>query len=645
MRRIPLLLVATLFCAVAARAEVTGVEVKQRADVGGSAYEKIFGTIHFAVDPKDPRNAVIVDIDKAPKNAAGKVEFSADLYILKPKAGTASNGTAIVEVVNRGRKLLITSFNRGGAVDPSTDADLGDGFLMKQGFTLVWVGWEFDVRAGGAGQAGPAGGAGRAGQARAGRGEQSAAPAVMGITLPQATGVTGIARAIFIPNDRNTTQSVGDLAGYSPADATGSDTTLTVRDGVFGTPQVIARDKWQLNGNSITMAAGFEPGRTYELAYRVVNPPVAGLGLAAYRDTASWIRYATDSPAPVRHTIGFGSSQSGRYLREYLYQGFNTDENGRQVLDGVMAHIAGAARLNVNARWSTPTSLSMYTSTAFPFSDRSQRDPITGRTEGLLENDRARANQPKIFYTNTAVEYWGGGRAAALLHTTADGKKDLPPLDNTRIYFLTGSQHSPSNFPPTAGQAQQPANPVNYWWTMRALLVAMNKWVNEGTAPPPSRYPKLADGTLVAGSDIAFPSIPTVTSPTIVQPGRQDGKPIPLLVPQVDADGNEKAGVRSPEHAAPLATFTGWNFRSPSIGATSELVSLQGSAIPFAKTDAAKAAGDSRTSIAARYASREAYLAAVKKAAEQLVHDRYLLEEDVAPIAARAGEMFDFYTK
>ena len=342
----------------------------------------------------------------------------------------------------------------------------------------------------------------------------------------------------------------------------------------------------------------------------------------------------------AKQTVAWGSSQSGRFLRTFLYYGFNADERGAQVFDGVMAHIAGAARLSINEREGTPNALSMWTATGFPFADSAMRDPVTGVTDGLLENPRARQHQPKIFYTNSAVEYWGGGRSAALVHTAPDGRSDLRLPDNVRVYYLTGAQHSPARFPPRVTQGQQAENPVEYWWTLRALLVAMDGWVREGRQPPPSRYPRLADATLVAADKIAFPALPGVSSPKGIPGMRIGDKALPLLVPQVDHDGNELAGIRTPEISVPLATYTGWNFRRPEIGGPALLVSLMGGSMPFAPRQAVRAAGDPRPTIEERYPTEAAYTAAVRSAAETLVGDRYLLAEDVPPVMKRAAEQW-----
>ena len=439
--------------------------------------------------------------------------------------------------------------------------------------------------------------------------------------------------------------TVADLVGY-PLAGDGSDATLTIRDGPFGEPQDVPRGRFRLKGNVVSMEGGFEPGRTYQISYRTQDPAIAGAGLAAFRDTASWLKYNPSAPVRPRYTIAFGSSQSGRFLRTFLYQGFNTDEHGRQVFDGVMAHIAGGARLSINEPSAVPNSLGMYSATTFPFADLSLTDPITGKKDGLLDKARTRGHAPKIFYTNTSVEYWGGGRAAALVHSTPDGRANQPLPDNVRAYFLTGTQHSPGQFPPRKSAAgQQLENPVQYWWTMRALLVAMTQWVTSNAAPPASQHPHFKDegATIVKAADIPFPAIPGVQSPRIVTPGRDRGRSLPLLVGQVDADGNERAGIRLPDVAVPLATYTGWNFRSPEVGGTKELVALAGSAIPFAATKAKRtASGDPRPSVEERYTSKDDYLRRVKEAADKLVKERYLLADDLDATVARASEMWDF---
>jgi hypothetical protein len=505
------------------------------------------------------------------------------------------------------------------------DAEVGDGFLLSRGFTIVQVGWEFDARREGA----------------------------IRIDLPAGVGITGLVSATFIPNDRKAT-TVGDLVGYTPSDPASPLNTLRVRSKLGAAWAAVPREKWTLSGNTVTLEGGFEPGQTYELSYVAVNPPVAGLGFAAVRDAAAWVKYAPDAAASAKYTFAFGSSQTGRWLRDFLYEGFNTDERNRQVFDAVIPHKAGAGGVVLDQRWSTPTSLLMESATHFPFSDRKQRDPVTGIEEGLLENSRAAAHQPKIFYTYTDTEYWE--RSGALTHTTPDGSKDIAPPDNVRLYYFAGAPHNIGKFPPVQGNGETPDNPFNFEVPMRALIVAMEKWVRDGVAPPPSRYPRLQDHTLVRAADVAFPSLRGVSSPRKIFGGARGlnrllardgaGAPLPLLVPQVDRDGNPQGGLRLPDITVPLATYTGWNFRNSSIGGTEQVVPLNGAYIPFAaaKTEREQA-GDPRLSIQERYSSREQYLKLVEEAAAPLVKQGYLLADDVSKITKRAGDHWDLLTR
>jgi hypothetical protein len=622
-RRLVAFLLA-LGTAATASAEVVRVSVMSRTDVD-YGYEKIVGRVFFAVDPRDPRNTIIADLDKAPRNAAGLVEFSSDLYILRPKSAGA--GVALVDVVNRGRLTVLNSFNRSNL----GGGELGDGLMMKRGFTVVAVGWEFDVAV-------------RDGAIRI------EVPAAVENGSPVSPVVVGQ----FTPDKAERSFTVTDLAGYTPDPAQIAAATLTVRTAVLADPHTVPRASWTLAGNTVTSSgAAFEPGRIYELTYHASRAPVAGLGFAAVRDVVSWMRNQEDALARARYVYAFGSSQSGRFLRTFLYQGFNTDLRDGQVFDGVMAHIAGAARLDLNRRGSTPTTLGGFSATAYPFAARALRDPVSSANEGLLDNARARRHQPKMFLTNTGVEYWGGGRSAALVHTSVDGTRDEELGGNVRAYFFAGTQHGPGAFPPQQGAGQQRGNPTDYWWSMRALLVAMDRWVRDGVAPPTSRVPRLDDGTLVATSALAFPAIPGVQNPNILKPvmrianplignGGGAGAVLPLLVPQVDADGNERAGIRLPDVAVPLATYSGWNFRHPSTGAPERIVPLLGSYVPLPRTPEERAAQrDPRPSIAERYPARDRYLTLFREAAAARVREGYLLADDTDTLVKRASDHWD----
>jgi len=392
---------------------------------------------------------------------------------------------------------------------------------------------------------------------------------------------------------------------------------------------------------------------------------VAGGGFAAIRDFASYAKHAPDAITPAVRVYGEGISQNGRFLRDFLYQGFNADEEGKIALDGVLAHVAGAGRGSFNYRFAQPSRDAQPTSSIFfptdipPFTDQSEKDPVTGDVGGLLDHAAADKVVPKIFFSNTSYEYWG--RAAALIHISPDGKKDAPISGNVRIYHFTGLQHFSGPFPPEKGKqdllGQHPQSPlpVKYFW--RAMIANMDAWVRNNTLPPASSYPKIADGTLVPLRDYALPAIPGVNQPhdaneahrldfgpnwregiLTIQPPKV-GEPFPVLVPQVDADGNERDGVRLPEITVPLATYTSWNLRDPSIGAPDQRVAFEASYIPFPKTELErKIARDPRKSIAERYGSREVYLSRYSNAVDDLVKQRWILPEDKASLMSRSEE-------
>lgn len=658
MKRLALASTSLLFVvAVAslAQAAVTRVDIKSRAVVAngqwfGAAgpYEKIVGTVFFEVDPVEPHNAAIADIALAPRNARGRVEFSSDFFILAPQDPARSSGSVLFEVSNRGGKGLLSTFNRGTAsADPMKPSDFGDGLLMRNGFTLVWVGWEFDV------------------------GSLSLNPPVA--TRNGSSLIETIAAQATV-DSRATEVSFSDVPLYPPFDPNDETATLTVRDQIWDRPTPLPRRSWQFvppvspgtgrcAGNTkcprISMTSGFEPGRIYEVKYRASNPPVSGVGFAAIRDLAAAMKYGGDVPAHGKYLHIYGASQSGRFLRQYLYDGFNLDEQGRKVFDGVMPHIAGAGRGDFNTRFSQAVGLDQYAALKFPFTDAPQRDDATGRTDALLGKYQGADLQPKILYTNSSVEYWGTGRAAALIHTSIDGSTDLTLPANVRAYMVAGSQHGPAQFPPRAaaeadgpnsrGTGQQLPNPTPHTIALRSFVLALDRWVREGVEPPASRYPHVSDGTLTPIAKFAWPALPGVTSPVIIpQPRRAsgdgpEGGRWPFLVPQVDEDGNERGGIRLPDVAVPVGTLTGWNFRNPATGNPTAVVPLLGSFIPFARTAADRAASkDPRRSIAERYPSRQDYLGRVTEVTLDLVKQGYVLREDATFLLDRASATWDW---
>lgn len=663
-RFVTVLLFLTMFSA-ASPARVVRVEIASRTDIqdgksfgNAGPYEKILGRVYFAVDPANLHNRQIVDLDKAPRNTHGEVEFSADLYLLKPKDMAKGNQAVLFEVSNRGGRGILSLVN-------GRENEYGDGFLMRQGYTVAWLGWEFDL---------------------------SSQEERLRLTAPIAHDpggkeIHGLVRTDFTPAEKRDDMPLGHILlgpdggnSYAVDDPTSDKNILTVRDTPTGNRRAIPHSEWNFahvvdgqlktDPHYVHLNKGFVPGRIYELVYTAKNPAVVGVGLAAVRDFLSYLKYDPQATAPVKRVYAVGISQSGRFLRHFIYQDFNADEHGRQVMDGVIAHVAGAGRGSFNHRFAQPSrdaqpmSSLFFPTDLFPFTDLPEKDPDTSEKAGLLDAANKSHSGPKIFYTNTSYEYWG--RAASLIHTSADGKADAPLATNTRIYFLAGLEHFTVPFPQESrvGEnrdytAQQNPNPNPIQWYWRALITDMDKWVKDGNEPPPSTYPKIPEKTLVPLREWKFPKIPGVNTPhevslayhinfgpqpkgtvgsvqvVTIEPPRV-GNAFGVLVPQSDADGNDLGGVRLPELQVPLATYTGWNLRDPSIGAPEQRVSFLGSWIPLAKTaEERKKSGDPRLSIAERYASQEEYMGKFEQAAKKLIQQRFLLQEDLPAILER----------
>ncbi len=657
-----LLVVAT----ITAQARVTRVDIVSRQDVLGGqtfgtagAYERITGRVYFAVDVANVHNRRIVDLEKAVNLRNGEVEFWADFVLVGPKEPQRGNGTMLLEVPNRGRGRIISLVD-GGSSDLSTSA--GDAWLLTHGFTVASLGWQWDATGEGA--------------------LRLYAP----IATDEGKTITGLLRGDLMlsramPDIPLGHLILGNIGGteYPVSAPDDPRNVLTVRDARTSPRKAIPRSEWQFahvvdgqleaSDRHIHLNGGFQPGKIYEYVYVARDPVVAGLGFAAVRDFASYMKHA--AVTPVARVIAEGISQNGRFLRDFLYQGFNADEDGRMALDGVLAHVAGAGRGSFNHRFAQPsrdaqpTSSVFFPTDVFPFTDLPESDPLTGQDAGLLDRAAVEKVVPKIFFSNTSYEYWG--RCAALIHTTADGKRDVLISDRVRIYHYTGLQHFSGPFPPAKGAGdllgQQPQSPlpVKYFW--RAMILNMDQWVR-GTLAPPSRYPRIADGTLIPLASYKFPKIPgVVRAREANQAWRLDfgpqwregiisieppnvGAPFPVLVPQVDADGNERAGIRLPELAAPLATYAPWNLRDPSIGAPGQRVSFQASYLPFPKTAAErKRTRDPRQSIAERYRDRDDYMKKYTAALDQLIRERYLLPEDRAALLQFAAQEWEYATK
>jgi Alpha/beta hydrolase domain len=656
-----------------AQARVVRVEIATRADVADGRpfgdvgpYEKVVGRVFFAVSPETRQNRRVVDLDKAPRNAAGEVEFSADLFLFKPKDMARSTGALLLEISNRGGKAILSIVNGGRAgTDLSAEADFGDGFLMRRGYVVAWLGWQFDVH---------------------GDGVRLHAPVARNA---DGSEIRGLVRSDFNPDVAMDEMPLGHwilgrIGGdeYSVADPRDPRSAVTVRDRPEAPRQVIPRDHWEFahwadgrvepSDRFVRLRTGaFEAGRIYELVYVAKDPVVQGLGLAAVRDFASHLKHDDGAVARVERVYSVGISQSGRFLRQFLFEGFNEDERGRKALDGVIAHVAGAGRGSFNHRFAQPsrdaqpTSAISYPTDLFPFSDARTTDLATRARGSLLDGTSARFI-PKVFLTNTSYEYWS--RGASLVHTTPGAKPaDLQPTADVRIYFLAGLQHFTGSFPPRrddrGAQPLFPTNPNPVRWFWRALLVAMDDWVRAGAAPPPSAFPRIAEGTLVPPGALRFPAVPGAKPPAPYEPFVLDFGPrfaragiverqppavkgtYRVLVPQVDEAGNDLGGVRPPELEAPLATYTGWNYRAPAIGAPWARISFLGSylALPRGPEDR-RASGDPRRSIDERWPSREAYLEAYGAAARELVRRRFLLEGDLQAVLERGRQEWEVAT-
>lgn len=651
----------------AALAEVVRVVIDHREPVldgrsWGSvgAYEKLVGRIYFLFDPESPANAGIVDLAYAPRNAQGRVEAWAEFTVLQPVDAERGRGVAWLEVSNRGGKASLRYFHgaSAGALDPTRPEEFGDGLLFQEGLTLIWVGWQWDVPE-------------RDGLVRL------HVPLVRGAGGEPLSGLVRADWTVDEPTDLLPLAHRGHRA-YPASDPGDPANVLTVRDGREAPREVIPREAWHFvaaeegteAGRFVQVAldGGFEAGRIYELVYRAQDPRIAGLGLAVVRDVASYTKYALDPEVPAERVVAFGVSQTGRFLRHYLYQGFNTDEGGRKALDGMLIHSAGAGRGSFNHRFAQPSrdahrySAFFYPTDLFPFTSVTRVDPVTNVEDGLLAHTRPE-HLPLVFYTNAGYEYWG--RAASLIHTSPDGTGDVPPLPNERIYHIASGQHTIGRFPPPDGAELAPgvfrSHPLDHLPMLRALAVRLVAWVADGAEPPPSRYPSVAGGTLVPPSGLAFPPIPGIEppraahvayradyGPRFVSEGIVDrqppelGPPFPSLVPQVDGLGNEMGGVRAAEVRVPVATYAPWSLRTGYAGGTDELVDFVGTFVPLAPDDTTRMEGDPRPTLEALYGSRAAYLEQLRLAAADLVTEGFLLPEDVDRVTFRGAATWDW---
>jgi len=617
-------------------------------DVG--PYESIVGRALCEIDPAAPQNRGIVNLDKAPRNAAGLVEYDVDVYMLRPVDPGRGNGWLFYEVLNRGGKRSINRINNGSPSNtPRLKSDVGTGFLMNEGYTLVWTGWQ---------------------------GELAPAPGLMTARLPIAAHedrpITGRTLEEFIDESDGPT-FVGRLT-YPAASLDRAEATLTIRErerDARATPPGLSWRYLDERRIEITRPPGrdYDKGAIYEFVYTARDPIVSGLAFASVRDIVSWLRSGeadgAGNPNPmvrnghneVRRAMLLGISQSGRFVRDFLYQGFNQDLDGRQVFEAAVPIIAGSRKTFINYPFAQPGRYSRqhedhcYPGDQFPFTYTSLTDPISGRTDDILAQCRETGTDPKIMHIDTDSEIWSA--RASLVVTDCEGRDiDLPA--NVRAYLAAGLQHGT---PPreTFDKIGQPPNPVGYGALTRPLLVALKRWVEDGVEPPPSRFPRIADGTLVTLDEgrKRFPSIPGAPYPSVYNELRlmdhrfapaEEGPAYPVFVSTTDADGNGDAGIRHPLLDAPTATHVGWNLRAPG-HAAGELAGVIGSLIPFTRTGAEReASGDPRPSFEERYGDKAGFVKALREACDRLVGQGYFLREDADRLMAAAENGDDLYT-
>ena len=647
-----------------ADARVVRVQILSRDAItgtfGGHPYERITGRVYFAFDPRNPENRKIVDLAFAPRNRNGEVEATSDFVMLRPTDIHNTTDVGIIDIVNRGgMTTFIFNLNGDRRAPVASPEYYGDALLMNRGATIVALAWQWDVP-------------------RVGSALHFDAPSVGSARHP----ITGLVRSDITVDSATRSiplgHSLAPTLAYPVADKDDPANVLTVRTDPTGPRTIIPRDEWRFaremrgipipDTRSVYMSKGFLPGRIYEVVYRAKDPVVVGAGMAAVRDMMSYLKYDPNAIAHVRYGIGYGVSQTGRFIRTFLYQGFNTDEKGRIAFDGFFAHTAGAGRGSFNHRFAQPSrdaqpySTFFYPTDVFPFASVPTSDSITGLRAGLRDNLRG-TGTTKVFYVDGGYEYWG--RAASLTHTTPDGKSDVGFLPTERRYVISSAQHSSPSPWPLSEDARIPGttayrgDPLDQRLALRALMSSLIDWVVDATAPPPSVYPKLATGDLVSAANLVVPKIPSLPVARVPhQAHRLDfgprwdrgivdfeppkvGAPFPVFVSRVDSIGNELGGIRSVEILVPLATYYPWQLRTGLPGGADRLVSFRGTFVPLPKTEAERAAsGDPRPSITALYGDKTAFLRRVDDAISSLIGRRLMLPADSAAAKNRMSDIW-----
>ena len=617
------------------------------------SYMRIKGIAKGEIDPASPENHVIADLDKAPRNALGMVEYETDFFILRPAEPDPASGVLVYDVTNRGRKMIFNLLDdasgNADTNDPKKAQDVGLGFTLGRGYTLVWSGWD-------------------SGAPRANNGMTARLPRALENGEPMVRRI----REEFHIGTR--APGKGDVVrlNYPAVSTDQHKARLTVRDRESDSRAEIPAGSWEfVDRQSIRLlpaGSHFAPYKIYDLWYEATGSTVLGTGFAATRDLVSFLRYehadrnGTPNPmiaggqggdsSAVAHALAFGVSQAGRFLRHFLELGMNDDEHGRRVFDGVLTHVAGAGKVFANHSFAMPGRTAtqhedrLYPENWFPFGNAMGTDPFSGNTDAIL---KGRATDPLMMEVNTSTEYWQKG--ASLVHTNPGGLHDAELPSTARVYMIAGTQHGGRpGTDSSPGPCVNPRNPHSATPALRGLFVALEEWVRTGATPPPSSVPLIAQGTAVAAETVTMPTVPGYALPA---EANRIGPPVDWVDPPtrldnlydtwvcaVDADGNEVAGIRMPPIAVPLGTYTGWNvYRAQPC----ELCDRDGSLIPFARTRTEReASGDSRPSLEERYGSRDSYVARVEAKAAALVADRLLLPADADAYvkAARGCDRF-----
>jgi hypothetical protein len=642
---------------------VERVDVTERAPFASGmtfgqsgAYEKIRGVAHIALDPTSASNARIVDLDRAPRDADGKVRFTSEFLMLRP---LGRDSTLIYDVNNRGGIAILGQLN--GAVpahnDPSTAADAGDGFLMRHGFTLLFSAWTWDV----------------APQGPADRPLVLSPPIAIG---PGGKSIVGKVQNEFTVSGPAETAVYAGMRGltYEPAIADDPNAALTQRARPDDPRQTVPRSKWRFmppaqpgGPGQVKLEGGFQPGLLYELVYTAKDPKVTGAGLAGIRDLLSYLReHPFEGASPPRSVLIFGISQSGRLIGRMLHDGLDVGESGALVFDGAYIEVpGGGGSAGFNSRFVQPTRHPSlleehdYPSDVFPFTSAPTRDTVTGKTASTMDRAKdSRGRLPKVMIANTSTEYWN--RDASLVTTSPDGQRDVEPAVNARVYAFMGAQHYVGR-----SKSREPytncVSTTDHYLPMRSLLLALERWTVSDAAPPASAFPRIGDGTLVTVERYRslFPNDIGLTPPTLNLreprllfgaefdsrgvPGRvppAHGAAFATLVPAPDSDGNDRGGVRMIELEVPMGTHTGWNLRAPSTGFAWATARFDGSFLPFPRTKT-EAGADPRKALSARYPSRSAYEALVRGAADRQKAAGFLLDEDVERAVAENLGLYD----